>query len=796
MLLKRLKKSKSLRIVNLLGLIAIFSCLLLSYAFIRKELSYDRFHEKADRIVRLSTQWDNEPVDGRNWGFSKDDPFITGIAGLEDVVLMDKVNTGVMVYNAKPRIVNEFYFASSNFFEVFSFPLLQGEKSQVLDAPEKAVISKTYAMQLFGEEPAVGKEIRLSGRKFTDKTLFISGVFEDFPETSHFHTDLIVQRPDNEQNDWAYIYLLLQPNTSIEHIQSAITERMEEQAANSQRKPAPYLVPLTDIHLHSHLLRELEPNGNITYIYLIAGANILLFIIVLFNLWLNTGLIFSFNRKYYQLLRLNGASSMVVLRDESLVAVLLGLLSVLIGGEISFLLFPQLNLLSQLAFMDIVGISLLFLLIVVAISLLPAVTKMSSTLFKYENEEGQKVSGFTLSRVKYMLIAQYCIVMFVVIIGFGISKQMNLVKTSQVGGTDNSILVMNEQPEVVKERYDVLKNELLKYPEIEMVTSAMQLPGSAIRDVIRIRLEGQGEDDIRTIPLLVVGNDFLPFFGIKPIAGMGFQDMSRSYKDELTIFQCKYTDDIASNVTEEYLINRKALAELGFSSPEEAVGKTVQLVNHSGLDYINKGRIVGVTDDYNYTTTFEDSQPQLLMQRKMFQHCIMVHLSSTDMKKALATFNRVWNEVNPDYPADYSFLQDIYSKVYHNEIKAESLVRVFSLLCLIIANLGLIIITSFIIKRKTKEIGVRKVNGATPANIIQMLNSRFILWIGIAFVIAIPCAYLMMVRWLEHFSHRIRIEAEMYVLAGLLVLCISVISISWQSWKAATINPIKALKME
>lgn len=797
MLLKRLNKSKSLRIVNLLGLTTMFCCLALSYAFIKKELSYDRFHENADRIMRFSVQWNNEPIDGRNWGFSKDHPFISGIAGIEDMVLMDKINTGVITHNTTPRIINDFYFAGSNFFNVFSFPLLEGEKNTVLDAPEKAVISKSLAEQLFGTDSPIGKEINLSGRRLTagDKTVFISGVFEDFPEASHFHTDLILHRPDSENRSWAYIYLLTDKGADLRHIEQAIAGKMEEQNANSQYKASPFLMPLTDIHLHSHLLRELEINGSITYVYLIASANVLLLLIVMFNLWLNTGLIFSFNRKYYQLLRLNGASSTTVIRDESLMAAFLGIFAIILGAVICIFLLPKLNMSADMSIFEIGGLCLAFLALVLFVSLLPVMTGMSSTLFKY-NQEETKPGNFTLSKVKYLLMAQYCIVMLVVIIGFGINKQMKLIESSQVGGGENTILVMDEQPDVIKNRFEVLKNELLKYPEIEAVTSAMQLPGSAIRDGLQVQVEGESEDQFHNISVLVVGDDFLPFFGITPIAGSIMKNNPLSYHSEKMLLDNYFADNTISDVTEEYIINRSALKELGFASPEEAISKIVKLNHEGGLEYINKGKIVGVTEDYNYTTTFEASQPQILLQRKSFQHCIMARLSASDTEHAIAIFNEVWNKINPDYPAGYTFLRDVYAKVYHNEVKAKSLARIFSILCLIIANLGLFIITSFVVKRKTKEIGVRKVNGATPFDIVRMLNNRFVLWIGISFFIALPCAWLIMNNWLKQFALKVEIDGWIYTFAGLLVLSLSMISISWQSWKAATINPIHALKSE
>lgn len=797
MFLRRLKKSKYLRVVNLLGLCVIFACMLLSFAYVKKEYSYDRFHSKADRIVRLSMRFGSEPVDGRIYGLTKNSPIIADVPAIEDAVLFQYMNTGLLEYDGRSEVINDFYVASSNFFEVFDFPLLEGDKSHVIDAPGKVAISKKYAHRLFGEASPVGKELKLSGRHLggSEETYFISGVFEDFPENSHFHTDLITHLSDDNEW-WEYVYLLLHPGSDLDKVKQEIAVKMEEQYAESPEKVSPYMMPLTDIHLHSRLLRELDINGHINYIYLIVGANILLLIIVLFNLWLNAGLIFSFNRKYYQLLRLNGASSLVVVRDETWLAFVLGLASSLSGGLIAYLAFPRLNLLSVLTVTELILLTALFLALVVLVSLLPVCSGLSATLFKNFRNDVKPVS-FSLDKVKYLLIAQYGIVMFIVIMSFGITKQINLIKTSQVGGSQDSILVIKEQPQEVVKRYDLLKAELLKHPEIKMVTSAMQLPGSAIRDMIHVRTENEGEEQGRYLPLLAIGNDFLPFFDIKPIAGTVFQETRRALEAELTIAMDKLDNRQVSSITEEYVINRKAAQMLGFRSPEEAVGQLLHLRHDSGMvDYINKGIIVGVTDDFNYTTTFEAAMPLIVLQRKLFQTCFMIRLSPDNPQQALQTFHTAWSQVNPDYPVDYEFLQDLYGRIYYNELNAEMLTRIFSLLCLIVANLGLIIIMAFVIKRKTKEIGIRKVNGATPAKIIRMLNSRFVVWIGIAFVIAVPVSYYVMTYWLQNFARKTSLDWWIFALSGLFVLLLSATSISWQSWRAANQNTVKALKTE
>lgn len=792
MILKRIQKSKSLRIVNLLGLSVIFACLLFSFAYIKKELSYDRFNTKADRIVRFSIQYNDEVIDGRNYGFNKNSTLMTDIPGVEDGVYMEKVNTGVVSMQGKNNVVNDLYFISSNFFDVFSYKLLEGDKGTVLDAPGKAAISRKLARQLFGDQSPIGKEMLLSGQKITEQIIFINGVFEDFPETSHFHTDLIVHRPNNYDNDWAYIYLLMNEHTDVYALQQAFDNKYKEfNTAENRRKLSAHLMPLTDIHLHSHVQRELEANGNIYYVYLVAGANILLLLIVLFNLWLNAGLIFSYNRRYYQLLRLNGAPASLIVEDESFLALILGCISILFGGMTAFLFDRNLPL-SILTHVELISLSLSFLLVVYIVSLMPVLTKLSTTAFRNTGSD-LRHSHFTLSNIKYMLIAQYAMVMFIVIVGFGISKQIHLIRVLQLGGEENNILVMSEQPDSIKERYDIFRNELLKYPEIESVTAAMQLPGSAIRDRMMFRKEGDREEDGISMPILVVGEDFLPFFRIIPIAGDSFKQSRLTYVGEMNMLMKYFSDNpVVSDLSEEYVINRKAMQMLGFNSPEEAIGK--RLYTSGSISYINNGTITGVTDDFIYTTTYEETIPQVMLQRKAFLSCIMVRLNPADIQQGTALFNQVWNQLFPDYPADYTFLQNIYSSVYHNELNAETIVRLFSLLSLVIANLGLIIIMAFVIKRKTKEIGIRKVNGATPSDIIIMLNSKFIVWMGVAFIIALPVAWYVMTAWLENFAHKIPLSWWIFAAAGTSVLLVSAVSISWQSWYAAHLNPVKSLR--
>lgn len=609
------------------------------------------------------------------------------------------------------------------------------------------------------------------------------------PESAHFHSDIILHRPDTDE-EYSYYYLLLKEGTDLRALERKMTQLAE--ARFTKQKPHILLMPLRDIHLHSHMLREMEVNGNINYLYLVVGADLLLLCVVLLNLWLNQSLLFVAGRKYCQLLRINGASSLSVLKDEFLLALLSVGMAVAVGIVLAYSVFVSGYFPGFPSPAPIVWLALAFLGVTLAVSLIPVWKNIASTLFT-QTRIDLKPMRFSYANVKYMLTVQYVLVMLSVILAFGIGRQMHMVKSTQVGGDDPCLLVMDEQPWEVTGRYARLKSELLKHPEIEAVTAAYQLPGDAIRDYITVIPEGS--DGKKEVPLLLTDKDFLSFYDIPILAGRGFSPDRYDYQTEERQLMDRMTTHRISGVSEEYLVNREALALLGFRSPEEAIGKTLRIENVP-LDYINTGVICGVTDDFNYTGLHETTGPLILLKRQVFLHCFMVRLRPDRYARALAVFGDVWKQVNPDYPANYTFMNDVFGRQYANELNAERLVYLFSFLCFLIADLGLIIFMSFLIKRRTKEIAVRKVVGADIGDIVRMLNIDYIRRILVAFVIVVPVAWYVMHRWLENFAYQTTLDWWIFALAGLMVLLLSSVSVSLQSVRAAVANPVDALKRE
>ena len=792
---RQFKKNRALRVVNIVGLSVVFACFLLSYGYVKHELSYDRHNENAGRIVRMSLQTDNNPVDGRIYG-NGIDRILQQAPEIEQVVKMHKGSFTVLASQGESQVVDNLYFADSSIFDVFTIPLLTGDKERVFEAANQVVISESLARRLFGGElPDKERmpELLLNGRwTGTESAFFVSGIFKDLPESSHFKTDILL--PKTEQQDgYSYVYLLLKEQTDVRELERKLTQAL--QADNEEKgtmvKASALLMPVTDIHLYSHNLREMEPNGNINYIYLAISANVLLLIVVLFNLWLNQSLIFSYSRRYYQLLRINGASSYTVVKDEAILSLLTGGIALVVGIAGAYGVVSAGYFSIHIGYLEVGLLSVLFLTMIASVSVLPVVANLSVTMFLNAKSD-LKPTGFSGSNVKYMQMLQYVIVMATVILAFGIGKQMRMVRHTQLGGDARNILVTNEQPYNVLDRFSVLKSELLKHPEIEAVTACFQPPGEAIRDYIGVIPEG-GSEPIR-LPVMIADGSFLSFFNVEPIAGREFQPIKYTIEQEYVMYE-RFCNNEKNDFVEEYVINRKALAALGFDSPEAAVGKTLR-VDDGTLGYISAGVIVGVTDDFNYTGVFESSIPMLVMQRSIFLHHFMVRLDSDRLQESADVFNAVWRQVNPDCPAGYTFINDAFEKTYRNELNAERLVSIFSLLCFVIADLGLIIFMAFIIRRRTKEIGIRKVFGASTGEIVALLNLKFVRYIAVAFAVAVPLSVFVMLRWMRHFAYKTQLDWWIFALAGGVVLLLSVASISLQSWRAATANPIDSIKIE
>lgn len=777
-----LRRHLSLRAVNLAGLSIVLVSLLVSVNHIRRELDWDRYNANAERIVRLVLAREGEPVDGRVHSSDMLDgpllqlPEVEAIAKLHEVYRPDLVYRGIhLTAGAKVFYVNR------DFLRTFDLEMVEGEAGDALEAGGQVIVSESLARRLAGLQggDVLGTDLSIEG-----VPCHITGIFQDIPETSHWRGDALALMPE-DMSGYCYTYLLLREGSNLEELERKITAVAGEMDRESTTPLRAGLMPLTDIHLHSHNLRELSVNGNISYIWLVTGANVLLLFVVFFNLWLNGSLIFSYNRRFYQLLRLHGAPVSVILRNEGLQALCLGIVAVALGLIMTAAVFGYGLVPGEMGFRTTAAVSSGFLVLIVAVAVLPALRNMAQTRFL--NGDSQPFR-FSYANVRWMLVVQYTVVMAVLILAVGISRQLNTIENVQVGGDGRDVMVMDGVPEEAMERYPVLRERLGRSPLIKAVTTSFQLPGSAILDFLIVRR--MDSPDLVRLPVMVAGDGFLQFYDIPLLAGEDFAPLPYGFTEEREMFVSFMRQ---SERGEQYIINRKALKALGFNTPEEAVGQPLEIM-HGSLDYINHGVIAGVTEDYNYTGAFEEDIPLIMLNRNLFQFCLMVRTETSRADEAMRVLEAAWTEVFPDRQSSFEPLSEVYRSLYRNEFNARDLVLAFTFLCLVIADLGLVIFMAFIIRRRTREIAIRKVNGATAGLIVRMLNANFVRYIGVAFILAVPVSWLILHSWLQRFAFRTTLDWWIFAASGAAVLLVSLLSVSLQSWRAATINPVRGLR--
>lgn len=801
-IIRRFKRNIGLKAINIFCLSIAFACLIMLLAYVSFEFSYDKFNAKANRIVRLTEEPREGLIDARIYTNPEFHNMLGKVAGIESITQIATIRQAVIKVDNKRFNLNRFYHVDSTFFNVFDYKIKTGDKLNPLPTSKSIVVTESFARKYFGTEDIIGKTIIIAFHQVKDENVFtITGVMYDCPENSHFKPEALISLPKDFQH-FAYTYLLLKSD-KIKDMTKALTEFYNDPSADSSQMRTIKLQPVTDIHLHSNKARELERNGSYQSLLLIISAVVLILIIALINLSNNSRVLFLRNRDYYVLKRTHGATIGIIILEEVVQSIILSILIVLLGFWFVFYLNKLLtiNSFSALSIYELVSISTLFVLLLVIVMILPVVRYFVKGFFNWNrNFEQSLLSKSKSLAMRGFIVAQVAISVFVIAMTIGVSKQMGYVLNTQLGGKSDSIIVLQNQPEQVLKNFDKLKEELLSDPRILGVTAVMEPPAGAIKDKALFTLEGKTQES--TIDLLCVDDDFFNFFGLNTIAGTMFPRYPFTYEWEMNNIEATLgmlpgkKPAVLDEYSDNFLINRTALGLLGYSSAQEAIGKRIRLTSHPILDMIPGGKIVGVVEDFKYTSMFEKERPLLIMQRRLFTSHFLIRFDPKKAKEALASINQTWLKINPNYPFNYEYLPDTYRSVYYNEFNTKRFLNYFSLLSLLISSLGLAVMMSFFIRYRLKEIGIRKVNGANTKDILFLLNKELIIWVLMAIAIASPLAYFAMKRWLQNFAYQTSVNLWIFVEAGLVALIVAFVTVSWQSYKAASMNPVDAIRHE
>lgn len=782
---RHLQKNRLYALVNIFGLaIGICSCLLIGI-YIWQELSYDKFHKNADRIVRVTWEYNfgdavsKTPTTGTRVG----PQFNRSFPEVQAYVRLMKYPRAI-AYQDKMFDEKNFLYADSAFFSVFSFPLLKGDANTALGSADKLVITQSAAKKYFGNEDPIGKTVKIGGTKDFE----ITGIAADAPENSQIKFDFVGSFSSlnaskaEKWNEANYItYLLLQNANQVKTVQAKVDAYIkkinkDEMQLKGSQFMAYHLQPITAVHLHSNL-DGLEPNNNITYIYILGAVAFLILLIACVN-YTNLATAQSAGRSVeIGMRKVLGAGKRQVFYQFISESFLLTLLAVLLAVIIAYLLLPYFNQLSgknlsrTILFQPLTIIILLLLSVVVALaagaypSLILSNSKVIHILKSGFNFTGS--GGLRRS----LIVLQFVISIFLIISTIIILQQLSYIRIKDIGYSREQVIVLPVDKQIA-EHYDDIKRAFAGTAGVASVAGAYEEPtnikwgdGITTKDNKQITVNGFPVDE-----------DIVKTLGLKIIAGSDYN-----------LTDVKQFDTSGNNIHYTFMLNESAVKALGWT-PQEAVGKIIIKGN--------EGIVKAVIKDFHFHSLHEPISPLLIFLDKRLMGSYFIKVSGNNSSSAIAALEKTWKQKIQHRPFEYHFLDEDYEALYKTEQRTASVFTSFSMLAILLACLGLFALTAYTMVRRTKEIGIRKVLGATIPDILSLVSKDFLKLIVIALLIATPVAYYAIHKWLQDFSYKVSIQWWVFVVAGLTTLLIAFITISLQAIKTAVANPVKNLRTE
>ena len=780
--LRHIIKHFGYSILNILGLTLGITSALLLIIYVADEVSYDRYHEKADRIYRVSSKI-TEPDDQFIWNVAQI-PFgpqvVNDYPEVEASVRFINMPRALYKYEDKEFNEENFFYVDSTLFDIFTYKVIKGEIKSALTEPNKIILTESIAARYYGDTDPIGKTL-------TDGTNVyeITGVIEDVPFNSHFRFDALASRTNlpKELGSWGnfgvYTYLLFPENSDVKAFETKMQEMYKtymEPIFGSMHITIEYILePITRIHLYSINAREPEPTGSITYVYIFALIALFLVLIAAMN-YMNLATARSTRRA-----REVGLRKVVGSRRGPLILQFLSessfftIISLIISIGLIIIILPKFNLLAGKSFdlhviySPVVLLSLLGIILVVGIlgGSYPAffLSRFSPvTVLKGEITQGSAGSLFR----KILVVIQFAISVIMIICTLVVFRQLNYLKTMDQGFDQKNVISLQLNRGMVQ-KYPVLKETLLESPNIKFVTSTNTPIGEGSGKVIFNVETDQGMAQ-RGINFAVVDHDFVDALGIKIVEGRDFQE------------------DMPSDTLTGVLVNETFVKRMGWA---EAIGKKVELGDENTI----RARVIGVMKDYHQTGMYNEIESLLLVYRTI-SNTIYIKLQENEIQQTLSYIENKWNEVFPDQPFIYTFLSDRFNGQFEADEKRGFIFTIFTILAILIACLGLFGLASYMVEQRTKEIGIRKVFGANEGIILRLISKDFLILITIAIIIAFPIAFYFMNNWLQNYVYKTKIGIPLFVIAAILTVLITFITISYKAYQAAIMNPADSLKTE
>jgi putative ABC transport system permease protein len=786
---RNLLKYKAYSFINIAGLAIGIAVSLLILLFVRDELSYDRYHQNRERIYRLITQ-----VDGASYDAIAKVPGPWGAAARHEIPEIESMtrfvffNTTLVSRGDVRDYESGGLFADSTVFDIFSFPMLKGNPKTALTHPNSIILTADLAEKYFGDDDPVGQSLRID----SSSDYLVTGVMQ-VPRNSHFTFSFLVSMSSytNPRHDsWVwnqyYTYLLLRREVSPQIVESKIPpilrQHLEEGEAAAH---TPILQPITDIHLHSNLFREMEANSDVAYIYIMSAVAFFIVLIACINFMNLTTARATKRAKEVGIRKATGAHQSLLIKQFLGESIFTSFLALFLALGLMELLLPTFNSLTgkQLGSSELFTPTYLGVLVALAsvvglvagsypafvlAAFKPATVLKGGLLSPFTKGGFSGISPASLR--KGLVVFQFAITAFLMVATGVVFKQMDFIQNKKLGFNEEQLITIPIRDDAMREKHETVKRELMQNPNVLSVAVSGNLPGGGDYG-ISYRPEGFPEDRVPPIRILVVDHNFVETFGMEMASG-------RSFSKEHS------TDANA------YLINEEAAKQLGWEDP---LGKTIAMPTIERA----AGPVIGVLKDFHFRSMHEKIGPILLfVPTPDWYNVFTVRLRPENISETIEFLERKWSELDPVYPFTYNFFDERFAQLHAAEQRMGTLLGYVSVLAIAIACLGLFGLAAFAAEQRTKEIGVRKVLGASVANVATLLSQDFFKLVLLANLIAWPLAYLAMNRWLEDFAYRTNIGWEVFVLAGALAVLIAILTVSSQAIRAALANPVESLRYE
>jgi len=790
--LRNIKRHKGYAFINIAGLAIGMACCILILMYITTEFSYDKYHEKADRIFRLG-------MDATVGGSTVVAPIsnvpsapalVQDYPEVLDAVRIRTVSKRSVTYEDKVFYENGILYADNSLFQVFTFSLIKGDPSTALKLAYTIVLTRETAERYFGSENPLGKILNYNNQyDFT-----VTGVMENVPQNSHFTFDMLCsyetlydldrEAMENWFNFMDYTYLLLPEGFDYKILENKFPALIEKYMGGMLKALGGeikfFLQPLTSIHLHSNLENEIRANSSITYIYIFTAIGMFILCIACIN-FMNLATARSATRaKEVGLRKVVGAERKELIWQFLGESLIYSIFSLAIAILFVRLAMPFAESLSgrqmslNIAEMPWLVPSFIGLVLLVAFVAGSYPALFLSAFRPAQVLKGNLKAGSAHSRLRSFLVVAQFIISICLIIGTGIIlNQLRFMKNKNLGFEKENVLIIEVRDRSIRQSFDSIKAEIRKIPGVLSVSSASLVPGQepSVQPFIP---EGYTEKQAQLMEVFRVDHDFFPTLGMEIVQGRNFSP--------------EYGTDSRSAV----IINETAAKRYNWENP---IGKTIRVPS----DEVEKWEtltVVGVVRDFHRTSLHSVIAPQIIGNDPNSFDELAIRFNPENSDTTLSLIREKWKEVDPTRPFDFLYLDGLIDSQYGAEERLSDIFSAFSVFAVFIACLGLFGMASFAAEQRTKEIGIRKVLGASVPGIVVLLSRDFLKLIVAANIIAWPLAYFGMNKWLQNFAYKSGIGVWVFILTGVLAVGIALATVSYQSIKAALLNPVDAIKYE